>query len=82
MTEYHEKNRDSERESLAGTWSRVRRLAAYILPYRKKFVFACIAMLLSSLLGLAFPYVTGTLVDAALRGNSAGWAIQAKTNFF
>ncbi|ABL66164.1 ABC transporter ATP-binding protein [Chlorobium phaeobacteroides] len=74
MMEHHDKQRDSESGGAAGTWLRVRRLAAYILPYRRKFIFACVAMLLSSLLGLAFPYVTGTLVDAALRGSSAGWA--------
>jgi len=73
MKEYQEKTRNIDTGSLAGTWERVRRLAGYIAPYRRKFALACLAMLLSSLLGLAFPYVTGTLVDAALRGSARGW---------
>ncbi len=42
------------------------RLARYLLPYRYKFGAALVFLLLSSLLGLVFPYVTGTLVDGAL----------------
>jgi ATP-binding cassette subfamily B protein len=42
------------------------RLGRYLLPYRVKFVLALCALGLNSLLGLAFPYVTGTLVDGAL----------------
>jgi ABC transporter fused permease/ATP-binding protein len=42
------------------------RLAGYLWPYRFKFGAALLFLLLSSLLGLAFPYVTGTLVDGAL----------------
>jgi ATP-binding cassette subfamily B protein len=44
------------------------RLLAYVLPYRTKFVAALLALLFSSLLGLAFPYIAGKLVDAALQG--------------
>jgi ABC-type multidrug transport system fused ATPase/permease subunit len=44
------------------------RLLAYLLPYRIKFVAALLALLFTSLLGLAFPYIAGMLVDAALPG--------------
>src|SRR4051794_6072100 len=44
------------------------RLFAYLLPYRRKFLAAMACLFLSSLMGLAFPYVTGGLVDSALRG--------------
>src|SRR5262249_1312410 len=47
------------------------RLLAYLLPYRTKFVAALVALLFSSLLGLAFPYIAGRLVDAALQGQQA-----------
>jgi ABC transporter fused permease/ATP-binding protein len=42
------------------------RLLAYLLPYRVKFLAALLALLFSSLLGLAFPYIAGKLVDAAV----------------
>jgi ATP-binding cassette subfamily B protein len=42
------------------------RLAGYLWPYRFKFAAALLFLLVGSLLGLAFPYVTGTLVDGAL----------------
>src|SRR5436305_2013273 len=47
------------------------RLFAYLLPYRGKFLAAMACLFLSSLMGLAFPYVTGGLVDSALRGRGA-----------
>ncbi len=43
------------------------RLLAYVRPYRARFVAGIAALFLSSLLGLAFPYLTGRLVDAAQR---------------
>ena len=43
------------------------RLFAYVRPYRVRFAAALAALFLSSLLGLAFPYLTGRLVDAAQR---------------
>src|SRR5918994_2221677 len=43
------------------------RLFAYVRPYRARFAAALAALFLSSLLGLAFPYLTGRLVDAAQR---------------
>ena len=50
-------NRDSLRE--AG------QLARYLLPYSFKFTAALLALLLSSLCGLAFPYLVGRLVENA-----------------
>ena len=47
------------------------RLAAYLRPYWLKFVAALIALTLSSVLGLAFPFVAGQLVNAALPGRPA-----------
>src|SRR4051812_15164101 len=41
-------------------------LFRYLLPYRRKFAAALFALLLSSLLGLAFPAQAGRLVNAAL----------------
>jgi ATP-binding cassette subfamily B protein len=42
------------------------RLARYLYPYRVPFVAGMVALVLSSLLSLAFPQVTGVLVDGAL----------------
>jgi len=47
------------------------RLASYLRPYWLKFVAALIALSLSSVLGLAFPFVAGQLVNAALPGRPA-----------
>jgi ATP-binding cassette subfamily B protein len=43
-------------------------LARYLLPYRFKFAAALLALLLSSFMALALPYVAGSLVDSALPG--------------
>ncbi|NTV45119.1 MAG: ATP-binding cassette domain-containing protein [Chlorobiales bacterium] len=48
-------------------------LFKYILPYKGNFALAMVAMLISSLLGLVFPYVTGKLVDSAILGRVGGW---------
>lgn len=58
------------RQSLATT----RFLLAYLRPYRFKFAIAMIALLFSSLAGLAFPALTGSLIDAATnkRGGAFG----------
>ncbi|MDW8465760.1 MAG: ABC transporter transmembrane domain-containing protein [Chloroherpetonaceae bacterium] len=45
----------------------------YLLPYRTKFFAALFALLVSSLLGLVFPYITGQLIDGALRGTGQGF---------
>jgi ATP-binding cassette subfamily B protein len=41
------------------------RLFAYLLPYRGKFVAALLCLFLASLMGLAFPFFTGRLMDSA-----------------
>jgi ATP-binding cassette subfamily B protein len=41
-------------------------MGSYLLPYKVKFVAAFVALGLSSLMGLAFPYIAGSLVDTAL----------------
>jgi ATP-binding cassette subfamily B protein len=41
-------------------------LGRYLLPYRFKFIAAFVCLGLSSLMGLSFPYVAGSLVDSAL----------------
>src|SRR5260370_10779924 len=56
-------NRESLREAA--------RLFGYLLPYKVKFVAALVALLFSSLLSLAFPYITGKLVDRAISGPAA-----------
>ena len=44
------------------------RLFGYLLPYRRKFIAAMGALLVSSSLGLMFPYLIGSLLNAANRG--------------
>ena len=53
------------------------RLAGYLRPYWPKFVFAVVALILSSVLGLAFPFVTGKLVNAALPGRGGDLSLVA-----
>ena len=53
------------------------RLASYLRPYWIKFVAALIALTLSSVLGLAFPFVAGQLVNAALPGRPADASLLA-----
>jgi ATP-binding cassette subfamily B protein len=48
------------------------RLFAYLGPYRLKFAAALVALLGTSLLALAFPNVTGRLVDGAIAANLGG----------
>lgn len=43
-------------------------MARYLLPYAFKFAAALVALLLSSLCGLAFPYLVGRLVNSAIAG--------------
>jgi subfamily B ATP-binding cassette protein MsbA len=45
----------------------LRRLGAFIRPYRRHFAIAMIGVLVASGLGLVFPRVTGSLVDTALQ---------------
>src|SRR5262249_970409 len=46
-----------------GEWAE---LVAYVLPYRRKFAAALLALFGSSVLALTFPYIAGSLVDSAL----------------
>ena len=46
-------------------------LARYLRPYAFKFAAALTALLLSSLCGLAFPYLVGRLVNSAIAGQDA-----------
>ncbi len=52
-------------------------LAGYLWPYRWMFAGALVTLLCSKAFGLAFPYITGALVDGALLGKalpeSPGW---------
>ena len=48
------------------------RLFAYLLPYRGRFIAAMWALVAGSLLGLAFPYLAGRLIDAATPGTHTG----------
>jgi ATP-binding cassette subfamily B protein len=41
-------------------------MGSYLLPYKIKFIAAFAALGLGSLMGLAFPYIAGSLVDSAL----------------
>jgi ABC transporter fused permease/ATP-binding protein len=54
-------------------------LAAYLLPYKLKFGAALAALFLSSLLALAFPYITGRLIDGAIASGASvkvgAWAL-------
>lgn len=47
------------------------RLFAYILPYKGRFIAAIVALFLATFLGLGFPYLMGSLIDAAIRGHGA-----------
>jgi ABC-type multidrug transport system fused ATPase/permease subunit len=55
--------RESLRETLA--------LARYVRPYRARFFAGLATLFVSALLGLAFPLLAGTLIDAALHPTHA-----------
>jgi ATP-binding cassette subfamily B protein len=55
-------NRESLREAA--------RLFSYLLPYKVKFGAALLALFVTSLLSLAFPYITGQLVDSAINAKT------------
>src|SRR5580658_8111338 len=63
--------RDNAAEPVKITRSGLRQalaLFSYLLPYRRLFVAGLICLFISSLAGLAFPFLAGHLVDAAQRG--------------
>ncbi len=45
-------------------------LFRYLRPYRARFAAALASMFMGSLLSLAFPYLAGSIIDAAMRGRS------------
>ncbi len=53
----------------------------YLAPYRGRFAGAILTLLISTGVGLAFPYLTGLLLDAASgkAGGAAGWAADINT---
>lgn len=55
--------KDSLREAAA--------LLSYLRPYRGLLIAACCSLILSSLLGLCFPFLAGSLMDAATAGQPA-----------
>src|SRR5260370_354436 len=57
-----------DRESL---WEALQ-LFRYLRPYQRRFVAALVSLFLSSLLSLAFPYLAGSIVDAALVQSTGG----------
>ena len=57
-------DRESLREAL--------RLFRYLRPYQRRFLAAIASLFVSSLLSLAFPYLAGSIVDAALVQSTGG----------
>ncbi len=51
------------------------RLFAYLLPFRGRMIAALTALLCSTLLGLAFPYFMGQMIDAAQKHDGRAGAI-------
>jgi len=45
---------------------RALRIFRYLAPYRIRFVGAVVALLVSTAIGLSFPYLTGLLLDASM----------------
>ena len=55
-----------DRESLREAWE----LFGYLKPYRTRFFTALCVLFVGNLLGLAFPYLAGTIIDQAVVGAS------------
>ena len=53
------------------------RLFAYLLPYKGRFIAAMVALLISSCLGLMFPFLIGSLFNAALGPKGVAAAVAA-----
>ena len=63
----HEETEDLPAVALSGTSLReAGQLVRYLRPYAFKFAAALVALFLSSLCGLAFPYLVGRLVNSAI----------------
>src|SRR5579862_7760322 len=50
-------------------------LFRYLKPYRSRFIAALSALFVSSLLSLVFPYLAGSIVDAALIQTKVGGVV-------
>ena len=58
-----------------GSWRKLAIIFRHLGPYRLRFAGAVAALLVSTGVGLSFPYLTGLLLDAATgKGGAAGWA--------
>jgi len=57
------------------------RIFRYLAPYRVRFSIAVVTLIVSTSLGLAFPYLTGLLLDGSLAkpGAASGWTGQINT---
>jgi ABC transporter fused permease/ATP-binding protein len=81
MARHSRRSRDSENEDLplvplsGASLREAGQLLSYLRPYALKFAAALLALLLSSLCGLAFPYLVGRLVNSAIKGADAGSAL-------
>jgi ATP-binding cassette subfamily B protein len=73
MAKHSSRARESDADDLppakitGQTLREAAQLSAYLLPYKFKFVAALVALLVTSLLALAFPYVAGRLIDGVLK---------------
>jgi ATP-binding cassette subfamily B protein len=65
-----------DRESLRQAFE----LFRFLHPYRVRFGAALLSMFTGSLLSLAFPYLAGTIIDAAMKGAQGGAGGMAASN--
>ncbi|MFV0415127.1 MAG: ABC transporter ATP-binding protein [Chthoniobacterales bacterium] len=57
---------DTDKSKVQQSRVAVRQISHYLRPYRVSVVIAFLALIVSTLLGLAFPYLAGLLLDAAI----------------
>ncbi len=74
-TEQNGEKKRITRSSLQG----LRFLLGYMKPYRWKFIIALFSLLLSSLAGLAFPGLTGLLIDAVTKPEQTEFSLNTLT---
>ena len=68
---------DDEKNNLPTiSWTLIRRILSYLVPYWSRFVMVFITIVLSSVLGLLPSIITGRIVDEALVGESMKLLIQ------
>ena len=63
---------ESKPRITAGTLGHAAGILRYLAPYRMRFAGAIVMLLISTAVGLSFPYLTGLLLDAAT-GKGVGW---------